>query len=563
MPPEEPIQPRLTKAFLYLVLPALVIVGAWEGFKYAKLHLALQRAHREFSNRQFMRAEFWTGRALGADEKNVEATRLMAEINEAQDRPAALGWRIAVAQRAPQSTGDVMAWAKCALRFGRAEMALNALKSLPPEFKERSAEYHEMMAGCALAGHQLGLAGAHFARAAELGEGNPLQRVNFAAFRLANSSSGEMRAAAAQELEGALADSRVALFAARALLGDAIRNRDHARAERFAEKLRSMPEHVFSDDLSCLEAVSSEPAFHPGLEEVERRAESDALLVTETGDWLNARGLAAETLRWFAGLSEGIRANVRVQIAAAESYLALRDWSGLRTFLAKCRWDDGEYLRRAMLILCQRELSRPWEDDWKQLTADVKATPPKCVLLAQLIIGWNWRDEALDLLWSAATKPQTEATALQELWDIYSVTNETRELLRVAKAQIDLDPSDPTKKNNCAFLSLLTSGASERSERLAQEATNANPQVPEWAATYAYALHLAGKESEAKKVMEKLSPEALGRPGIALYYAVVLAANGDTTRAKESLANLNPKGMLPEEKKLAADLAEQLNVASR
>ena len=143
---------RLRKVVAFLILSVLIIVGAREGFRFAKLHLALKRAHREFSNKQFMRAEFWTERALSVDETNIEATRLMAEINEAQDKPAALGWRIRVVQREPKSTADIMAWAKCAMRFDQVDMAVDALKSLPPDFKNRSAEYHELMAGCALGG---------------------------------------------------------------------------------------------------------------------------------------------------------------------------------------------------------------------------------------------------------------------------------------------------------------------------------------------------------------------------------------------------------------------------
>ena len=562
-PLEKPILPRLGKALAFLLLFVLVIVGGWEGFRFAKLHLALTHAHHEFSTRQFMRAEFWTNRVLSVDPKNVEATRLMAEINEAQDRPTALAWRIKVAQREPGNPGDIMAWAKCALRFDQGEMAVKALKSLPPDFKNRSAEYHELMGGCALTGHETGLAEAHFVRAAEIDHDNPVHRVNLAAFRLTNSSNREVRAAAARDLEGVLADPRVSLFAARALLCDAVLSRDPVRAQRFVEKLRSLPEHNFSDDLSCLEAVMSEPAFHPALEEIERRANSNGQWAIEAGDWMISHGMAAETLRWFAQLPETIRSNVRVQMTAAEGYFATHDWNGLETFLAKCHWDSGEFLRRAMQIRCKRELSKPWEKDWNQLVTEVEANPPDSLLLAQLVIGWQWRNETLDLLWGAATKPETESKALQYLWDLYSRTNETRELLRVAKAQVDLDPSNPTRKNNDAFLSLLLNGASERSERLAREASTTNPKVPEWAATYAYALHLAGKKSEAKKVMENLSPEALGRPGVALYYAIVLAANGDNARAVESLAKLNPKGMLPEEQKLAADLTQQLNATKR
>jgi hypothetical protein len=273
--------------------------------------------------------------------------------------------------------------------------------------------------------------------------------------------------------------------------------------------------------------------------------------------------MAAETLRWFAKLPPATQSDARVQMTASDAWLAAGDWGGLQSFLANCHWGNGEFLRRALLVRCKRELSQPWQEEWKQLAAEAEARPPNGLLLAQFVLGWNWRDESLDLLWKAAVQPGTESQALQQLWELYSRTGDTHELWRVARAQSDLDPSDPARKNNDAFLSLLLFGPSGRSERLAREALAANPKIPEWAATCAYALHLAGKESEAKKVMDVLPPEALARPGVALYYAIVLAANGDNARARESLAKLNPAGMLPEEQKLAASLARQLNLASR
>jgi hypothetical protein len=198
--PAAAVSSRWRNGLLYFLLAALVIAGGWEGLRFADLRLSLGRARREFAQREFKRAEFWACRAAGMDGGNIEAMRLMAEINEAQDKPDALAWRMRVAQRAPGSVPDIMAWAKCALRFGRAEMAARALKSLPTEFKNRSAEFNEIMAGCALADHEIGLAEACFARAAELGPGDPVNRVNLEAFRLANSPFPEVRSAAAREL---------------------------------------------------------------------------------------------------------------------------------------------------------------------------------------------------------------------------------------------------------------------------------------------------------------------------------------------------------------------------
>ena len=335
------------------------------------------------------------------------------------------------------------------------------------------------------------------------------------------------------------------------------------RAERFATKLRSIPEHNFDDDLNCLPVAATETAFRSAIAEIEHRAAPDVQLTIEAGDWLNAHGLGGETLRWFGQLPETVRMNVRVQITMAESYLNRRDWKGLQAFLSKSRWDDSEYLRRAMLIRAQRELCQPWEQDWKKLVTEAGTDPQDPLLLAQLVVGWNWRAEALELLWGAAARPVTASGALELLWQLYCGTNETRELLRVAKAQLDAEPASPAKKNNYAFLSLLLDGGSQLSERLAREACTLDPSVPEWAATYSYALHLAGKDVEARDVVGKLASEALARPGIALYYAIILAANGDQALAREALAKLNTTGMLPEERRLAADLAQQLGVSNR
>ena len=558
---EQAIPQRYRRVFLFLLLVVLVTAGGWKAIRFTSLRLALTRAHREFSAKDYRLAEFWTGRAFGVDERNVEAARLMADIAEAQDSPTALAWRMRVAQFAPGNNEDRMAWAKCAMRFDQTEIALKVLKSLPPEFKNRSAEYHELMAGCALAGHELGLAEALFARAAELDRGNRVHWLNLAGFLVANSPSAEARAAAVQDLEGMQGDPRVGLSAVRTLLADAVRSRDAARARRFAEKLRSMPEHNFRDDLSCLDAIRSGPAFATALEALERRVESDPQKVAESADWLNSHGMASEAVRWLTALPERVRSNVRVQIATAESHLALSHWKELDAFLGGCQWGDCEFLRRAMRIRCMRESLQPWEKEWEKLVSAMEANPHDTLLLAQLTLGWKWRDETITLLWKIAAKPATASQASQLLWNLYRSSNDTLSLLRVALAQLNFDPSNPAAKNNAAFLWMLLNGHSVQYERLAREASMANSRVPEWMATYAFALHLAGKDAEAEKELKKLSPEALRHPGIALYYAIVLAGNRDYARAREFLGKLNPNGLLPEEQKLAADLVRDLRAA--
>ncbi len=557
-PFEQPIVARLGKIVLILLCVGALAVGGWYGVKEARLRLALSRAHREFDAGQFMRSEFWSGRALKVDGDNAEATRIIAQIYEVQDMRVAVEWRMRASQRAPGNTADVLAWAKCAFHFKDINLTLKALNKLPSDFKETSADAHELMGGCALARGQKAVAAAEFAKAAELDPKNPLHQVNLAAIQLTESTNPNDREAAARKLESLVADPAVNLAALRALLNDAIRSQDAERAARFVAKVRAHAGHTFDDELNCLEAEMRTPAFQTSLQAAERAAATEGLKAMTLTDWLTDRGMAGETLHWSATLPVATQTNTRVQMSVAEAYAALYDWEGLKRFLEHCQWKDGDYLKMALEVRAKRAQSEPWEDEWKQLLAEVAQHPPQPFLLGELAISWNWRKEALELLWVAAADAKTQAQALTDLWELYAKSRETRELLRVAKAQSEMDPLNPAYKNSEAFLSLLLYGYTGRAERLAHEATVEKPAVPEWATTYAFALNLAGKRAEAKEVIDSIPAEEEGRPGVALYCALVLAANGEADRAWACLDKTDPAGLLPEERKLAEKLAQQL-----
>jgi len=434
-----------------------------------------------------------------------------------------------------------------------------ALQYLPSDFSNRNADYNEFMGVCTLDLHELGLAEIYFLKAIELEPKNPLYRLNLATFRLQMYADANIRAECLKDLKELQADTCVRLLATRALLTEAIRSRDGTLAQHYAKNLQSLPEHTFSDELHCLEAITSKEVFNTTLDKIETLAQSDMPHAAETGEWLITHHMPSEMLRWYSKLPQSMQSQIRVQMAVAQAHLNLQNWENLQGLLANCHWENGEYLKEAMLVRCKRELGQPWEKDWNRLTVQLESAPQIEILLAQLLMDWQWRKEAIHLLMKASSRPETESRALQILWDSYSSTGETTELLHIARQQLNLDPSNPIHKNNVAFLSLLLNGITVTSENLARETCEINPQIPEWASTYAYALHLAGKKAESKKVMEALPPRALARPGVALYYAIVLAANGDTVKARECLAKLNPNGMLPEEKKLADGLARQLN----
>ena len=80
------------------------------------------------------------------------------------------------------------------------------------------------------------------------------------------------------------------------------------------------------------------------------------------------------------------------------------------------------------------------------------------------------------------------------------------------------------------------------------------PANPSYASTYAFSLHLQDRSAEALKVLEKLKPKQLEDPAVAVYYAVVLQATGNTERARKYLDLATRARLLPEERKLVVQV---------
>jgi hypothetical protein len=68
--------------------------------------------------------------------------------------------------------------------------------------------------------------------------------------------------------------------------------------------------------------------------------------------------------------------------------------------------------------------------------------------------------------------------------------------------------------------------------------------------TYAYALHLQGKDADALKIMQQLNPKALENNSVAGYYGVILKAVGDNAQAGPYLKRSVNGQLLPEEQSL-------------
>jgi len=106
-------------------------------------------------------------------------------------------------------------------------------------------------------------------------------------------------------------------------------------------------------------------------------------------------------------------------------------------------------------------------------------------------------------------------------------------------------------KNNLAATALLLKTNLTQACQLAAELYAQNTNEPPIVSTYAYALHLQGRDQEGLAALQKLKPPQLEQPSVALYYGVLLRAVGQTNEAARFLALAQiESSLLPEEKQL-------------
>jgi Flp pilus assembly protein TadD len=98
-----------------------------------------------------------------------------------------------------------------------------------------------------------------------------------------------------------------------------------------------------------------------------------------------------------------------------------------------------------------------------------------------------------------------------------------------------------------------------KAHELAKEVFAQNPDQPIIASTYAFSLHLQGRSKEGLAVMQKLKPDVLESPSVALYYGLLLSATGETNKAGKYLDIAQRSDLLPEEKALAAEAVKQID----
>jgi hypothetical protein len=552
-----------TRRLFRLLLACLAVglclaAGGYAGLRaYRSVRQArfLKQARQYLAQSETKKAFFCAQRALRADPHDVDALRLLAELDETTRSPGALLARSRVVELRPRSVEDRLALVRTALLLRDYTAATNALDGVANPDRS-SAAYHTLAGALASNLNQPLQAEAHFLEAARIEPQNPLAELNLAVLRLHSGRSNEIDQARASliRLSENSTNSVVRCQALRERTIAATRAHQSDPALRLCHQLLEQTNSVFRDQLLRLDILRETPSpeFNAALSSAQRAAAGDSARIYELATWQTAAMGPRETLAWLQTLPRAIQTNQPTALLLAECQCLLADWAALQAVLTSQRWQDLEFMRHAFLARALRglALADSSRGEWEQAIKASGRQKACLVMLLRLAAQWSWVAEQQAALWTLLNEYPGEEWAYRSLAQGFFLTGQTRSLMMLYSQRVNRAPSDLSAKNNLAMTALLLDAREFQPHKLARDLYAMAPTNATFASTYAFSLNLQKRSPEALVILQRLNSEELERPAISAYYGLVLQASGNPGKAKKYLELGLKAPLLPEERKL-------------
>jgi predicted Zn-dependent protease len=533
-----------------LLLVALVFwaVPAWrahqEQKRAAQAQLLVSRGYYSLAYQNVIRV-------LRANESHEQASRVLADLLERQGAPDALTWRRKVADINP-SVSNRLAWATAAIRFENppsstasrllAEIATTASNTL---------DYRTVAAQFELRNGNLSQAETHFLAALTLKPADPELELSLATLRL-QSRDPQRLALADASLETLAAQTNIGIRALRPLVFKRAASGQYARAKEYSQRILAAENSTFEDRIVHLRVLweSRDPQRESFLRTLQDQVSANAFYTAQLAAWMAANNLARPALAWLDQLPPTVRSAEPILQAIANLHATLGDWGGLEARLIRQRWGTMEFARLAWLSRCYRGLGdrRAAEEHLRRSTELASGMALRLASLFRNLESWGWQPEAESVLEELYVRYPQERWAGDLLLSRFYQRGQTADLKRILALQFDRDPKNIPLKNNLAMMLLLLKTDLPTGHRLAAEVHQHDPHSSVFASTYALSLHLQGRSAEGIAELQKLAPEALKNPNIAVYLTILSRAAGDSAAARQYARWARAAQLLPEER---------------
>ncbi|PYJ37661.1 MAG: hypothetical protein DME84_06655 [Verrucomicrobia bacterium] len=570
-------QRRLWPARLAVMVTGLVIaflLGAvfvscgsklYEDWRQNRL---LHRAAALLQDGKLSEASQTAQELLERHPNSLPALYLLAEAAEKQNLEEAVWRREQIARLLPKDADSQLNLASAALRFGKLDLAREALDRVAPNDRDRAA-FHVVAGWLARAEGNLAEQEEQFAAAVRKEPNNDLYQFNLAALRIHSSDAGKSaKARDALQRLSKLAPYRTG--ALRALLNDAVERNDLGAADNFAQQLQMSPEVTFGDYLLCLNFYRKldQKKFRLVLDRVKPFAARDPSNLASLIDWMNQNGLAGDVVKWIDKLPQSQLGSTQTSVAVADAYASTKNWSRLKRWTSTGIWGDSDYLRLAYQAIATRQSrsrsgtpNTEFETLWHSAEQLASEQPERELALARLASKWEFENESEELWQRVAENPPMRREALEELRRLYRGKDETAKLYDILRRLHETSPNEAPITADLARLGLNLGENTERSHQLAKEAYNRTPNDVNCAVTYAFSLSRLGRSADALPIIQNLPPDQLHDPHAAVYVALLLAEAGQVESARDYIAAADDEKIYPEEEKLLDEAKTKLVIA--
>ena len=546
----------LKKILIFAGVLSVLAVSGWGGrkvYRKATERRLLAEARLCLEKHDTRNASLCLQRALQVNPTSVEVSKLTADMLEAGGSPAALNWRIRTSQLQTNNMEFRMAWAETAMKLGDSGSAAQAIGGLDERVRSTVA-FHKLAGALAWSLNLAKEAEEHYAAAGKLEPSNDAIRMNLATIRL--SSTNEIVATGARvSLEQVSTNSPLRTTALRYLVTDADAHKAYGRSDAFSRELVASVAASYVDRIARLQVLhlkqSSE--YRPYRAALEQEAAGSSEHACALGRWMAVAEGPTNALRWLQTLPLSVQTNLPVPLIATECQMALKDWKGLLSNVAKRDWGDSNFYRCALesLALRGQDQGVAAKSAWQKAFRLASQRLDRLAKLSQLAAAWGWKPESLEVLQEVVSRFPKEKWAVEQLIATFYVEGNSRGLADLLAKMHSADPSDNRLKNNLASIYLLRKSNLLEAHRMAREAYDSSTDNPFFASTYAYSLLLQNKVQEAVRAFENVKEDYyLKIPSIAVYYGVVQAGAGRAEIAREPLKLAEKAKLLPEEKEL-------------
>ena len=540
----------------------LLLGMGWGGLHYGRpwyRHyregLYVRQAEQSLTQGNFKQALFRARLVLDRNAGNAAAVRVMAEIADQASSPQALYWRRRAFELVPSLTNR-LALASTALRFERAPFptATRLMNEVEPACRT-NANYQGVAATLAA---RLGQGPETEQHLAELVRLNPTNKLNVIALASVQMQSADaaVRETGRGTLQMLAQDSTVASRALRPLVLNSFERKEYARAEKLSGRVLACEDAVFSDRLFHLGILRVEGSTNLSafLADTQARAGTNGAQIAELCAWLNGASRSQQVLDWVGRLAPAIARQGLLPVICGDAYMALGQWARLESYLSGESWTGPKHVQMAMLARALAKQGKTEEESgaWQRALSAGAVSPEALKSLANMAAKWGWPARAEDVLWAAARKYPEQSWPLTMLGAQRGGKQGTEGLLRMTKMIYQKHPEDLQLGNDYATYALLLNQDMAQAVEIVAALYARAPTNAFIASTHAFALLKQGQAPKALEVMKQLDSAQLKIPAISAYFALVLAACGDTNAAQPYL-NWSARGrLLPEEQVLIA-----------